>query len=66
MNEPAFSRLSTVSAKIRAIAYLIGEQRIREVSPVDEDEIYYGLSELLSELAAEIKAVSKELGKEDR
>lgn len=65
-DEPAFSKLATVTAKIRAIAYLIGQQKAREASPNDEEEICFGIEELLSQLAEEIKVVSKELGEEER
>lgn len=58
-------RLDYAAAKIRAMAYMIESLGKEEALPLDRDQIFFGIGEMITELATEVKQVSVELEEAD-
>ncbi|MBI1860463.1 MAG: hypothetical protein HYR96_06060 [Deltaproteobacteria bacterium] len=58
---PSWDRLGDIAAKIHAIAHLISQKRLSEAAPLNEDQINYGLGEILSGLADEASGIAREI-----
>lgn len=59
-----FEKLRLLAYKLRCIGYFLETQDPNHVCPADFDEVQYGFSLILNEMAVEMVAISEHAGKE--
>lgn len=58
-----FEELRLLAYKVRCLGYFLETQDPNHVCPVDFDEVQYGFSIFVNEIAAEMVAISEAVGK---
>lgn len=58
MRDNEYRDLRLISSKLRAIAYLIENHKDEVGYPLDIEEVYWGLGEILNNLCAEIRELA--------
>ena len=58
-----FEELRLLAYKVRCLGYFLEIQDPNHVCPVDFDEVQYGFSIFVNEIAAEMVAISEAVGK---
>lgn len=58
-----FEKLRLLAYKVRCLGYFLETQDPNHVCPVDFDEVQYGFSIFVNEIAAEMVAISEAVGK---
>lgn len=64
LQEPIWSRIRLLSIKLRAIAYLVGNQSTED-PPLDLEQIYMGIGLLLEEVSEAMRGASTEMEVKD-
>jgi hypothetical protein len=58
-----FEKLRLLAYKVRCLGYFLETQDPNHVCPVDFDEVQYGFSIFVNEIAADMVAISEAVGK---
>lgn len=58
-----FEKLRLLAYKVRCLGYFLETQDPNHACPVDFDEVQYGFSIFVNEIAAEMVAISEAVGK---
>lgn len=61
--ERNFEKLRHLAYKLRCIGYFLETQDPNHVCPSDFDEVQYGFSVIINEMALEMVAISESMGK---
>ena len=65
-DERDFEKLRHLAYKLRCMGYFLETQDPNHVCPSDFDEVQYGFSLIINEMALEMVAISESMGKKDQ